>query len=83
MEAFWKDYIEEYVNEPFYWWQPKAFTISSHNLPEIKKKLEELALFDGKKWRSAQRRYAKRLQERGLFKPRKATRSAKDYPAIV
>ncbi|MFQ5473209.1 MAG: endonuclease NucS domain-containing protein, partial [Dehalococcoidia bacterium] len=51
--------------------------------PEIKKKLEELALFDGKKWRSAQRRYAKRLQERGLFKPRKATRSAKDYPAIV
>ena len=42
MTRRWADFVARYVNDPFYWFQPKGFTVSQDNLPFIRKKLRVL-----------------------------------------
>ena len=83
MDKFWNKFIERYANDPFYWYQPKGFTVSSKNILLIQKKLNLLKAFNGNPWRESQVGYTKLLQREGLFEPRKAKRGSLDYAAIV
>jgi hypothetical protein len=83
MNRFWRSFIEGYVNEPFYWFQAKGFTVSRGNLPILREKLRALERFEGRPRASSQRDYARALERRGLFVPKRAQRGGKDYPAIA
>jgi len=83
MAKRWDDFVEHYVNQPFYWFQPKGFTIKRPNLPTIQKKLRLLRRFDGKPWRQAQPKYADLLRREDLFRPTRARKGSSDYAAIV
>ena len=74
-ERFWSDYVDEYVNEPGYWYQPKGLVISRENLPLIKKRLRELARLEGKPWSRVQRQYTKTLARKGLVSLKKPSRA--------
>ncbi len=63
---FWQGYVDEYVNEPGYWYQPKGLMVSRQNLPLIKRRLSELRPFVGEKWGKVQLRYTKRLAKKRL-----------------
>lgn len=83
MDTYWRKFAEDYVNDPFYWFQPKGFTVSRGNLPGIRKKLRQLKRFEGRPWRRAQRGYAGALRRAGLFRPTRATARSTDYAAIA
>jgi len=83
VDTYWRKFAEEYVNDPFYWFQPKGFTVSRGNLPGIRKKLRQLKRFEGRPWRRAQRGYAGALRRAGLFRPTRATAKSADYAAIA
>lgn len=83
MASRWDAFIERYANEPFYWFQPKGFTIKPANLLSIREKLRLLRPFDGKPWHAVQKRYTDALRRKKLFVPRRARRGSTDYAAIV
>jgi len=83
MQSYWKDFIEGYVNDPFYWFQPKGATVSPASLAAIQKKVRILKRFEGRRWRKVQRAYAAALQRAGLFRPKRARPQSHDFPAIA
>lgn len=83
MDTYWRKFAEAYVNDPFYWFQPKGSAVSAGNLPTIQKKLRELRRFEGKPWSKAQKAYTSALRRAGLYKPTKATARSRDYAAIA
>lgn len=83
IDKSWRSYLATYVNDPFYWFQPKGFTISRRNLFAIQEKLRILERFDGNPWNRNQRAYTRELHRAGLFEPRTVTRGSHDYAAIV
>jgi hypothetical protein len=83
MERYWDRFIEAYVNDPFYWSQPKGTAISPGNVEGIQKKLHLLQSFQGKPWKSIQFAYTKTMQGSGLIAPRRATPRSQDYAAIA
>ena len=82
MERYWKEFVEEYVNNPFYWFQPKGCTVSPETLREIQSKLKLLKRYVGRPWRQAQTAYTTALREAGLYRPRKRARG-RDSSAIA
>ena len=67
MASRWDAFIERYANEPFYWFQPKGFTIKPANLLSIREKLRLLRPFDGKPWHAVQKRYTDALRRKKLY----------------
>lgn len=53
MDAYWRKFAEQYVNTPFYWFQPKGAVVSTKTLRAIRSKLKELKRFEGQPWAKA------------------------------
>ncbi|MFO8013987.1 MAG: endonuclease NucS [Phycisphaerae bacterium] len=83
MDTYWQQFAEQYVNNPFYWFQPKGAVVSTQTLSTIRSKLKELKRFEGRPWAKAQKAYTQSLRRAGLFKPTKATAKSRDYAAIA
>jgi len=83
VDTYWRKFAEDYVNDPFYWFQPKGAAVSAGKLPTIQKKLRELRRFEGRPWSRAQKAYTSALRRARLYKPTKATASSRDYSAIA
>lgn len=82
MDAYWKAFVEEYVNNPFYWFQPKGCTVSPETLREIQSKLKLLKRYARRPWRRAQAAYTAALRDAGLYRPRKRA-MGRDSSAIA
>jgi len=83
VDDYWRKYAEQYVNDPFYWFQPKGAVVSTKTLTAIRSKLKELKRFEGRPWAKAQKAYTRSLRRAGLFRPTKATARSRDYAAIA
>jgi hypothetical protein len=84
-EPFWKEYFERYVNDPFYWYQPKGFAIKEENLALIQKRLALLKQFEEKNWSRVQTDYTRLLAKKNLISLRKklSQYSQSDYSALA
>jgi len=84
-EPFWKEYVEHYVNDPFYWYQPKGFAITQDNVGIIKKRLSVLRKYEGESWSRQQKSYTRELVKNELISLRKKPRqyTSSDYGALV
>lgn len=83
MDKYWRDWIEQYANDDFYWYQPKGLAVSLQNLDRIKQELRVLRQFEGRPWQQTQNRYARALERARLFEPRVAKHGSRDYAAIA
>jgi hypothetical protein len=83
-DKFWNSFVDAYVNDAGYWYQPKGLVVSQENLGLIKKRLRELARLEGKPWKHVQHDYTKSLVDKGLVNLRKAPSryTAADFSAI-
>ncbi|MBM4038591.1 MAG: DUF91 domain-containing protein [Planctomycetes bacterium] len=79
----WEKFVERYANDPFYWYQPKGFTIKPPNLSTIRERLRVLVQYEGKHWRRVQIPYTDALLRERLIKPRCARKGSPDYAALV
>jgi len=67
LDPYWVDYVDFYVHEPGYWYQPKGLAITRGNLPLIKKRLAVLRRYEGTNWGAAQFGYTRTLARERLI----------------
>lgn len=84
-DRFWSRFIDQYISETHYWYQPKGLAVKEESIPLIRKRLRLLRKYQGRDWGDCQRTYTKELVGKGLVGLRKAVRrySKSDYSAIA